>query len=195
MVRMEWCETSGAQPDAACVSAASCRRNSDTAAPRVRVTAKTAWQKAQGPSNSVGPELSGRAGGARGAARLKSRCSRRPPLLTTASRVVSVAEEVTMVTSFGCASESAAMAGIAWPADAELRYASLHALPVWQNVDGGCCQAAEAGTGIRCDGSASGSRCASPGEQRASARARPCTPYHPHPLRKSKERFTLVSTE
>ena len=69
----------------------------------------------------MGPELSGRAGGARGAARLKSRCSRRPPLLTTASRVVSVAEAVTMVTSFGCASESAAMAGIAWLADAELR--------------------------------------------------------------------------
>ena len=81
-----------------------------------------------------------------------------------------------MVTSFGCASESAAMAGIAWLADAELRYASLHALPVWQNVDGCCCQAAEAGTGIRCDGSASGSRSGSPGEQRASARARPCTP-------------------
>ena len=86
------------------------------------------------------------------------------------------------MTSVGCALESAAMAGIAWLADAELRYASLHALPVWQNVDGCCCQAAEAGTGIRCDGSASGSRCASPGEQRASARARPCAPYGPHPL-------------
>ena len=150
--------------------------------PRARATAKTAWQKAQGLEHSAGPELSGRAGGARGAARLKGRCSRRPALLTTVTRVVSAAEAVTMVTSFGCASESAAMAGIAWLADAELRYASLHALPVWQNVDGCCCQAAEAGTGIRCDGSASGSRRASPGEQRASARARPCSPYSPHPL-------------
>ena len=120
---MEWCETSGAQPDAACASAASCRQDSRTAVPRARATAKTAWQKSQGPGNSVGPELSGRAGGARGAARLKSRCSRRPLLLTTAIRVVSAAEEVAMVTSVGCASEFAAMSGIAWLADAGLRYA------------------------------------------------------------------------
>ena len=120
---MEWCETSGAQPDAACVSAASCRQDSGTAACRGSATAKTAWQKSEGPGNSVGPEMSGRAGGARGAARLKSRCSRRPALLTTVTRVVSAAEEVTMVTSFGCALESAAMAGIAWLADAELRHA------------------------------------------------------------------------
>ena len=76
-----------------------------------------------------------------------------------------------MVTSVGCASEFAAMSGIAWLADAELRYGSLQALPVWQDVDGRRCQAAEAGTGIRCDGSASGSRCRAPAQE-SSARAR-----------------------
>ena len=80
------------------------------------------------------------------------------------------------MTSVGCALESAAMAGIAWLADAELRYASLQALPVWQDVDGRRCQAlprpapASAATAPQ---AAAGAQA-----QESSARARALDPVH-----------------